>query len=95
MVVIGLLAAGATLAIKMYRWVNQVPGGDEMLASVKTQAAVIATFAGFVFSLLEALTKMKIMIGSSTSSTATTTGYSFGGPGGVRTSPVYSQMVPS
>lgn len=84
--VVGLLAIGASLAIKMYRWLGRLPGGngDAVINSVKVQAGVIATMAGAVFSIIEALVKAKIVLGSTTAPAMPTGqfGYNSGGLAG-------------
>lgn len=82
--VVGILALGATIAIKAYQWMLRLgPTGQVTIDSIKTQAAVIGTLAGAVFSVIEALVKMKLVLGSTSASQPTFQpgGFGYGNPG--------------
>lgn len=83
MVVVGLLAGAAAASLWVYKAMTRLPDhGVELLTSVKTQAAVVAAFAGAVFTVIEALTKAKVSV-TSVAGPMTLTGSptSFGAPG--------------
>lgn len=59
--IVALIAGGTAVAIKLYTWLKaQGAHGDAISTSIQRQAAVLGTFANFVFALLEALTTLKV-----------------------------------
>jgi hypothetical protein len=59
---IAFLAGGAMLLVKAYRWLRGPLGtdGEQVIASISTQAAVIGTLANVVFAIFDAFTTMKV-----------------------------------